>query len=182
MVDISTIYTSTILTMLKIIPLYTFGLLLAINISAQHIDMKQVEKNGMEVSWHFSDQLIHFEVEAPTQGWVTIGFNTHTGIQGAYLLMGRIKHAKAEVVEHYTVSPGKYKPITQLGGEVNIKQISGEESNGRTLIRFSVPVEASNAYQKSLKEGLSYTLILAYSAEDDFQHHSRMRTSHPITL
>lgn len=146
------------------------------------IKVKTIEKNGMTVSWQFQNDRIYFTMTAPTTGWITIGFNASTNITGAYLIMGNVIKGKANVVEHYVHSPGNYKSLLELGVEPQIINVSGNQNNNETSISFSLPIKAANKYQKPLAEGYSYTLILAFSMEDDFQHHSVMRTSMNITL
>ena len=84
----------------------------------------------MTVTWNYQDQRIHFEMSAPTKGWLTIGFNTSTSMTGAYLLMGRYVDDKAELVEHYTISSGNYKPISANLSASNV-QIFGERHETR---------------------------------------------------
>ncbi len=143
---------------------------------------KEVSKNQMTVSWEHKEERIHFKMTAPTSGWVTIGFNTTASMSGAYLLMGRMVNGKAELVEHYTISPGNYKPITSLGANAAVQNVNGSESNKQTTIQFSLPVEGTNKYARQLKSGSEYAMTLAYSREDDFQHHSMMRTSVNVKL
>lgn len=157
---------------------------IAVNFSctAQNNEQKSITKNKMNVSWHYENDRIYFEMIAPTDGWVTIGFNDKNGMSGAYLLMGNIIDNKVKLVEHYTHSPGNYSPITDLGATSNVEDIEGIEHSKSTQIKFSLPTHAVNKYQKDLTEGQSYNMIIAYSQEDDFQHHSIMRTSIPIIL
>lgn len=143
---------------------------------------KMLSKNGMRVKWHYENHKIFFEMKAPTNGWVTIGFNTSENLTGAYLLMGRIINKKAEIVEHYTSSPGNYSPIASLGGEIKVSEVEGQQKNGETFLQFSLPVLAKDTYRKNLSQGKEYVMILAYSQEDDFQHHSIMRTSIQVEL
>lgn len=141
-----------------------------------------INKNGMEVSWYYAYDKIHFEMRAPTDGWVTIGFNSHAGMGGAYLIMGNIIESNVNVVEHYTISPGNYKPIESFGLNSNVNDIMGSETKKSTYITFSLPIKADDKYRKNLEVGQKYILTMAYSREDDFQHHSMMRTSEAITL
>lgn len=143
---------------------------------------KMITKNGITVSWYFVDTNIHFEMSAPTSGWVTIGFNELRGTKNAYLLMGHVVNGKANVVEHFTQSPGNYNSIEQLGGTLQVQNVSGQETNGTTTIEFTLPIGQSTTYQKELIEGKKYHVILAYSVDDDFQHHSIVRTSKAIQL
>lgn len=149
---------------------------------AQEQKEKVVFKNKMQVSWQYQKNRIFFEMSAPTDGWVTIGFNTTKNMTGAYLLMGRVKNTKAEIVEHFTISQGNYKPVQSLGAQIQVDDVEGIQKEKNTLLSFSLPVEANSEYQKNLSEGNKYVMILAYSLADDFQHHSIMRTSINVKL
>ena len=142
----------------------------------------RIAKNGMELEWHFAQELIWFEMSAPTEGWVAIGFNESQTISGNYLLMGRVQNGKSEVVEHATIAPGKYHKIEDLDGSNQILSVSGKEIMGKTTLKFALPINALGPYRKDLKPANEYILLLAYSRDDDFQHHSMMRTSIKIKL
>lgn len=148
----------------------------------QKANMKEITKNNMTVKWKIEQEIILFEMEAPTDGWVAIGFNETSSLTAIYLLMGRVKNGKSEVVEHYTEKPGSYQLIVQYGVASQITNISGTESGNFTRLKFSIPVEAASRYHKELLPDSKWTLLMAYSLEDDFQHHSIMRTSVDIKL
>ena len=152
------------------------------NGAAPSTEKRSVTKNGVEVTWYFEGESVCFEMSAPTQGWVTIGFHPSQQIQGAYLLMGHVVNGKAEVVEHYTLKPGMYRPIHELGGQPQVYGVTGKQTEQRTELSFSLPLKAGSKYQRPLNPDWEYFMTLAYSAEDDFQHHSRMRTSVFIKL
>ncbi len=156
--------------------------MLTINQIQPQNNMKKVRKNNMTVSWKIEKEYIHFEMEAPTNGWVAIGLNEKTSLAGTYLLMGRIRNGKAEVVEHYTDKPGSYKPITEYGISSQTVGISGDEEGSMTRLQFSIPTKKASKYHKQLSIDTKWTLLLAYSLDDDFQHHSIMRTSEEIKL
>ncbi len=59
---------------------------------------------------------------------------------------------------------------------------SGEQDERGTTIRFTIPIMASDAYSYSLIQGRAYHLLLAYSVDDDFMHHSRVRSQTTVTL
>lgn len=162
--------------------LVTLILAFSMGCTAQKDSDKTISKNNMKVSWHYESGRILFEMMAPNDGWVTIGFNTTSGTKGAYLLMGNIVKGKPNVVEHYTISPGNYKTLNSLGEAPQVKDIKGNENSLGTTLKFSLPLKAKNKYQKDLSEGSEYTMIIAYSQEDDFQHHSIMRTSVNVKL
>lgn len=162
--------------------MYAVLLLWSATCLGQDASVQSVSRNKMNVSWHYKSGRIYFTMQAPTTGWVTIGFNTYDGTKGAYLLMGRLVNGKAEVLEHYTLAPGNYQTVQSLGGVSQVSHASGSESSGTSTITFSLPTKAAGKYQKSLKNGMEYWMILAYSQVDDFTHHSVMRTSVKIEL
>jgi hypothetical protein len=157
-------------------------MLISNNSIAQQNTLKKISKNRMNVSWYYVNNKIFFEMSAPTNGWVTIGFNTKSGMVGAYLLMGNIINNKVTLVEHYTKSPGNYFPISKFGAISQVENVEGVEKSNNTTIKFSLPIKAFSKYQKDLTETKEYIMIIAYSQEDDFQHHSIMRTSINVKL
>ncbi len=144
---------------------------------AQSANVKTIAKNRMTVNYTHHGDMISFDLSAPTTGWIAIGFNEHRGIVGSHLIMCRIVDGKPEVVEHYTISAGKYKPIIDLGGKSAISNIKGEQDNGTTNVSFDIVTSTIDQYHKDLSEGKEYYIMLAYSLSDDFQHHSIMRTN-----
>ena len=143
---------------------------------------KSVTAQGMTVTWQQVDGGWAITMTAPTQGWVAIGFNESEQLTGTYLIMGAVENGQAKVVEHRTLAPGDYRPITELGGRVSVSQVQGSENATGTQLGFWIPEQAADRLHKQLKPGSKWHLLLAYSAEDDFAHHSRMRTSIPIEL
>lgn len=170
-------------TALNLISLFGFlGCGFPSNTPNENINSNTVSFRGMTVAWSFEADRIHFKLSAPTDGWVAIGFNQHEGIQDTYLIMGRVANKRVEVVEHYTLSPGNYQPILELGETEQVRNIRGGAEVGITQLSFSLPLKAKGQYQKDLFQGMEYYLIMAYSQEDDFQHHSIMRKHVPIQL
>lgn len=161
-------------------------LILALSMSSSIINKGRKEvncitKNSMEVCWTFSEDKIRFALKAPTTGWVGIGFNEQSELAGTYLLLARVANGKAEIVEHFVISPGDYISIESLGATPVAVLLSGVETSD-TEVTFAVPISPLHKYGKSLKEGMKYEMLIAFSREDDFQHHSTMRTSIEVTL
>ena len=150
--------------------------------AAQEKEPKVVKKNSMTVQWYYANDRIHLEMEAPTNGWVAIGFHEEASLADAYLIMGAVNEGRVVVEEHYTHQPGSYQSIQSLNGTNWIEMPDGDETNQKTRVAFSLPLRAPDQYRKSLQPGQTYHFTLAYSREDDFQHHSMMRTSLCITL
>ncbi|WP_456459487.1 DOMON domain-containing protein [Reichenbachiella sp.] len=141
---------------------------------------KRIEQNGMAVTWFFTNQRVHFEVSAPTTGWVTVGFNETNSLNGAYLLMSRVYDSCPEVVEHTVLSHGVYRPIEEV--LTSVADVEGIENMIASRIQFSLPTSNYAKHAKMLEEGQQIYMTLAYSESDDFQHHSIMRTTVQVQL
>ena len=141
-----------------------------------------VVMNRMAVRWEVQDDKISFELSAPEHGWLAIGFNTGEHLSGTHLIMACVKDNKVEAKDYYIQSPGKYKAITELGGKGIVYNTEGYEGFSGTQVKFTLPLDHRAEYYLPLQEGKEYKLLMAYSMEDDFDHHSIMRTSTTIKL
>ena len=137
-------------------------------------------KQQMKVSWRATEGMVHFELTAPVTGWMAIGLNTSSQLEGTYLIMARVVDDKAEVVEHKVISPGVYRPFQELDTGTAVADIHGNEGEGTTTVSFSLPEMNVSPLAFPVNEGQDYKLLMAYSVSDDFQHHSIMRTSDTI--
>lgn len=143
---------------------------------------REVSKNDMKVEWRYRGDRLLISMSAPTQGWVTVGFNEREGLQGAYLLMGRVTKKGAEVVEHSTLYPGNYQSFESLGLASTVADVYGAQSKTSSMLRFSIPITREGKCGKNLSPGKTIHMVLAYSQSDDFQHHSLRRCSEKIIL
>ncbi len=145
-------------------------------------EWSSIERNGMTFRWLIQEEYVSIEISAPQQGWVAIGFNTKSGLTDTHLLMGRMVKGQAEISDRYVLAPGKHQAITKLGGTKWSTRISGLEDRQRTLIRFSLPLNKADEWRHRLVPGKKYYVLMAFSRDDDFQHHSMMRTEVLIQL
>ena len=159
-----------------------YGLFVASACQSQKPALKKVEKNGMTVEWHFTKTHLKITMQAPTTGWVAIGFNPENQLPGTSLLMARMRGGQAEALDFYTVGPGDYHPVTELGGRSAIGQIIGWERDGQTHVSFEIERDPGGKFHYELAEGKPFHLLMAFSREDDFDHHSMMRTATEIRL
>lgn len=143
---------------------------------------KTVTKNGMKVSWRIKGARIYFEMDAPTYGWVAIGLHTKDQLVGNNLIMGAVVDGTLKLEDQYIQSIGAHPTVKQLGGKDLLRDGVGKETTKHTSIGFSLPLQPNDQYHLDLEENKTYYLLMAYSTEDDFQHHSRMRTTISITL
>lgn len=136
----------------------------------------------MSVSWKTESDQVRIVMEAPTTGWLAIGFNTSDKLPGTNLLMACVRNGEATLSDRYIVAQGDHRPVGDLGGVPVARLLSGSENEHSTRIEFLLPLRATDRWYHTLRAGSTYTLLLAFSREDDFAHHSTMRSSVEITF
>jgi hypothetical protein len=145
-------------------------------------DLKQVSVNGMTIKWEVQSNDLVFEVFAPTDGWVAIGFNPKNNIVGTNLIMGASKPEETIVEDQYVIAAGVHKMTQALGGVTAIRNFSCIENNSGTILKFSIPTRQTDKFHYRLMEGTKIWLICAFSQENDFNHHSIMREHIEIVI
>ncbi|MFT6867728.1 MAG: hypothetical protein ACJA08_002572 [Cyclobacteriaceae bacterium] len=144
--------------------------------------INQIEKNGMTIKWCHSDELIEIEMHTPTSGWLAVGFNEIDGLEGTYLIMGAVSEMGTTLYEHYIFKPGDYRSFENLGIASSVQHVHGQEGDEGTTIMVHLPNDMMSKYTKLLSKGARFHMLMAYSAADDFDHHSMMRTSINVKL
>jgi hypothetical protein len=136
----------------------------------------------MDISWEFHNDKIAFTATAPDDGWVALGFNDNNDIVGSNLIMISVQESSVKSEEFYVVAMGNPQPVSKLGSSNQHVNVSGEEDNEKTTVSFSMPTTKIDDKHYNLKSGDTIWLICAFSMEDEFDHHSRMRKHVRITL
>ncbi len=129
---------------------------------------------GMTFRHRFVGDSIEFEFEAPASGWIAVGFNSKDDIVGADLKMFAVTAAGPVSSDQFVVAAGRHPEKRALGAASNLETLELTELRGRTRARFRTPVRGGR-YDFTFEPGREIWLILAWSAEDDFAHHSRVR-------
>ncbi|MEM6398379.1 MAG: DOMON domain-containing protein [Bacteroidota bacterium] len=114
-------------------------------------------------------------LQAPTTGWLGVGFNDKNDIMHSDLLLFHVVNGRASGQDMYVKGLGNPRLDSRLGGLDDIEILAAEERDGQTYIRFRRPYPVKDKYDYLLRAGEEFWLILAYSTHDEFAHHSRMR-------
>lgn len=128
---------------------------------------------GFSFTWQqdpaSTDSLI-ISVTAPTTGWVAVGFEPSSFMNGANLIIGYVESNTPSIRDDYGTGQVTHDSDVNLGGTSDIRTISGSQSSGETTISFKMPYNSQDQYDKVLQEGQNYTFIFAYGADeaDDF--------------
>ena len=162
--------------------LYLTAIIIAFGFVTQGtFEMNSITKNNMTVKWQVRDQHLYIKALAPTKGWVAVGLNKTTGLTGTNLIMGCVRNDKLTIDDRFIIGPGNHQSIKSLGGHYSLRHIEGSEHT-HTKISFELPLDSPDKFHQDLITGQPYYLLMAYSMEDGFDHHSIMRTGVKIIL
>lgn len=144
-------------------------------------ERKTVTAVDVTFEWEIQGGYLRGRMSAPTTGWVTVGFNDKSQLDGTKLVMGYVADGKAFCEEHIA-DPPNHRPKTERGGHNALTAVSGTELNGVTTIDFSLELDSRDPVDIVLIPGRRYYVTLAWSHEDDLYHHSARRTAVEISL
>ena len=128
---------------------------------------------GFSFTWQqdpaSTDSLI-VSVTAPSTGWVAVGFEPTSFMNGADLIIGYVESGTASIRDDYGTGQVTHDSDVNLGGTSDIRTLSGSQAAGETTISFKMPYNSGDQFDKTLEEGQTYTFIFAYGADnaDDF--------------
>ena len=144
----------------------------------------RVAAQDVELEWKVDGEKIVFVMSAPTTGWVAVGFDPDRAMKGADMIFGFVEGGEAEISDHYGDGLFSHKADTALGGSKDVRLIEGSEENGRTTLRFSVPIDSGDQFDRSLTPGEIHTVLFAYGpdGEDNFSAKHAFRSSAEFEL
>lgn len=145
----------------------------------------KIEVAGMEFHWLNDDSHLYAAMSAETSGWVSVGFDPEDRMKGANYVLGYVKDGEVFIQDMFGVKPigpGSHPPDEELGGANDILEYAGREAGGLTVIEFKTPLDSGDQYDKPLRSGGSYDLIVAIGPRDDFASRHVSRGYGQITI
>jgi len=130
--------------------------------------------------WH-DDHRLNAQFSAPTDGWLAVGFNNARELDGTRFVIGAMRHDTFHAEEHIAVTPG-HSTVQSLGYGAAVADVAGEVSATRSTMAFSLPHTFPDTPNPSLGPGTHTHLMLAWSHDADFGHHSAWRRHMDIIL
>ncbi len=140
-----------------------------------------VQFDATTFAWHHRGDRLFGDLSVPTMGWLAVGFNDEPALKGTRFVIGVVE-ANAVRAELHIADPPHHQPIESLGGLSDIRDLQGKHENGRSQITFSLPHRSTDRFAVDLMPGRSIHLMLAWSNEPDFAHHSAWRRHVDVTL
>lgn len=158
-----------------------------IGVTSQNVGManadndKSVEREGVAFKWHHQDDKLYGELSAPTAGWFAVGFNSEQSLRGTYFIIAAVSSAPVQAEEHIAIEP-QHKHVTELGWYETLAHLGNSYTNGISRISFSVAARPDLQHGVALWPGAQTHMMLAWSHDSDFAHHSAWREHFDVTL
>lgn len=140
-----------------------------------------VERDGVTFVYRHKGDRLHATLTAPTDGWVAAGFNNKQQLQGTRFVIGALNDGQLRIEEHIATVPD-HPRVQDLGLATALADTHGEATATGTMLRFSLPHDFSDSANPTLRPGTPTYLMLAWSHETDFTHHSAWRRHYAIML
>lgn len=113
---------------------------------------------------------LHVKIDAPTTGWVAVGFNPSVMMRDANFIIGYVTEGTGYIRDDFGTGTTTHESDTVLGGTSDVTMIGATEAGSRTEFDFSIPMSSGDDYDAVLTQGETCTVLLAYGPEggDDF--------------
>ena len=138
----------------------------------------------MQVWWYNDGDSLTMAIQAPTEGWVGVGINPDSGMQGADFKLAALVEGEPRVTDAWGTQPtgADHPPDTELGGTDDIEESAVVTEGGVTRFEFRVPLNSGDQYDKPLVPGGTYRIIVAYAGSNEYNAYHTFRQAAEITL
>ena len=125
---------------------------------------------------------LRVEIFAPTAGWIAVGFDPEFMMKGANFLIGYAVGDQVVIEDQFGVSSFHHQRDVELGGKDHIMEKSASTLANGTEIRFTIPLDSGDPYDKKLEVGKTYKIILAYGTTTDLGKKHRKKYAAELKL
>lgn len=157
-------------------------LILTVTQAAFSSEFKEVEDTEINFKWAVEGENLHIILSAPTEGWISVGFNPSKVMKDADFKLAYVQESNTVIEDHFGTGLFGHKNDSSIGGTSDFVLINGSEINGMTTVEFMMPLNSGDEFDSLLQEGDEVKVLLAYSTRDDFARKHKKRTSIIIEL
>jgi len=143
---------------------------------------REVTESDITFQWKIDGEELIIILSAPTEGWVAVGFNPSKVMKDADFILAYVDGSRVHIEDHFGTGLFGHKIDTSIGGTDNVEVIEGKEEMGSTTVKFSIPLNSGDEYDKVLAEGDDVKVLLAFGDRDDLTRKHKRRTSVEIEL
>ncbi|MFK5980223.1 MAG: hypothetical protein QM488_15175 [Rhizobiaceae bacterium] len=140
-----------------------------------------IEDAGVKFQWHHKDGRLFGTLSAPTAGWIAVGFNEVAGLNNMRFIMAAVSTMPIRAEDHLT-QLRRHTDVKELGIATSLADVSGNWDGNDSTLSFSLSHIFEGRPSLTLSPYSKIHLMLAWSHETNFNHHSAWRRHYPITL
>lgn len=121
----------------------------------------EVSSDDFSLRWKVIGDSLRCMLRAQTSGWVAVGFDPEEDMDQANLIIGYVRENTTYVRDDWGTSETAHAADTDLGGVNNVTRVFGRQEGSFTEIRFTIPLNSGDIFDKILIPGQSYNIIVA---------------------
>ncbi|MEW5826256.1 MAG: DOMON domain-containing protein [Candidatus Bipolaricaulota bacterium] len=138
---------------------------------------------GAELLFANDATTLRLAVVAPATGYVAVGLEPETMMQGADFLLGAVVDGVTVARDDWGTGLVSHAADVDREGSDDLLAAAGAESNGATTIEFAIPLDSGDLRDRVLRPGQTVKVLLAFhDREDSFSARHTRRASGTITL
>ena len=142
-----------------------------------------MEAGGFRVYWTNDAVVLRIGLFSPGTGYVAIGLDPDRRMQGANFIIGAVNNGRMEIRDDYGTGSTSHGSDVENGGTDNILAAAGRELNGQTTIEFVIPLDSGDQFDKPLKPGETYGILVSFhNTSDNFSTRHSQRGTGEIRL
>jgi len=123
----------------------------------------------IKIYWYNDEIHLYIGLVSPGLGWIAIAFDpTYPDHYETNIIIGYVVDGQLFIWDHYGTGATIHESDETLGGTNDILESAGTELEGRTIVEFKIPLNSSDAYDKTLEPNETYTIIVAYHSTADY--------------
>ncbi len=146
------------------------------------LQYKEITTAQITFKWTISEGNLYVILSAPTDGWVSVGFDPTRMMKDANIIIGYVKGTEVVIDDQFGIRTTSHKPDTELGGTNDVTILGGSDTGGITTLRFSIPLDSGDTFDRKIEKGNEYTILVAYGARDNLTSYHKKRGKVKITF
>lgn len=140
-----------------------------------------IDVDGVVFRARHDDGWLRCSLAAPTDGWLAVGFNNQRQLAGTRFVIGAVARAGVRVEERVAVVPD-HVPVLALGLSAAARDATVINEDGTGRLSFAMPHCLEDTDNPNLSPDRRTHLMLAWSHETEFEHHSAWRRHFDMRL
>ena len=118
---------------------------------------------GIEMRWANDAERLYVALISPGTGWVAVGFDPESAMQGANYILATVADGRTVIEDHYGTSRFGHR----LDESQDVLYAAGIERESQTTVEFVIPLSSGDSWDKPLRSGGTYAVLIALHGTSD---------------